>query len=562
VGGWLEPRPPASWQDCFALAARWAGPPTLALTACLACWVAGWRGTDWAAQIYRAGQVSRYGLALWDPGWYGGMLPLGYSLVFPLAAAYLGLWPVAALSAAGSALCFDRLVSTRSRRPFGSWYFALLTFVPVAIGQLPTLAGEALALGSVLSLTSRCLRRSVALAGGLGLGALAALTTPVAGSFLAMALVAWGAAQPSRRAMVGVGAALLAVSAALPLAFRSPGWFPFSFAEAAPVVLIAALLASPLLRAPLPVRAAGALYGLVTVLLWAVRTPMGDNDARLAAYIGIPLVVCYLPRLVARAGRARLPAMLAAGSLAAVLAVWDWSPVLEAFGGATDGASSVAGYYVPLARELSVLADGHPVKVEVPPLAHHWESAYLAPLVPLARGWERQLDLAYAPIFYRPLQARTYLDWLRANGVSYVALANAPLDYAATAEANLLRSGRAVGLVEVWRTRSWELWKVIGSSGLAAAPATVQSLGPDKVVVRFSTPGESTLKLRWDPFWSLPPKEAATACLREGRDGWTLVASAKPGTLRIGFSLLGAGHGSCPRFGPRRRLASYERGHG
>ncbi|MCL6091513.1 MAG: hypothetical protein M1435_00965, partial [Actinobacteria bacterium] len=136
--------------------ARAAGPPALALAACLVCYAAGWRGTDWAAQIYRAGQARRYGLIVWDPGWYSGNYPLNYSLVFPLAGAYLGLWPVAAMSATASAACFDRLIIAASggRRPAASWYFALTTFIEVAIGQLPTLAGEAFALGCVLALAS------------------------------------------------------------------------------------------------------------------------------------------------------------------------------------------------------------------------------------------------------------------------------------------------------------------------------------------------------------------------------------------------------------------------
>jgi len=559
-------------------AARVAGPPALALAACLACWAAGWRGTDWAAQIYRSNQVATGGLVLWGPGWYGGTFPLSYSLLFPLAGAYLGLWPVAALSAAGAAFCFDRLVSKPARlpqpqlsatsraplprlrraavvvgEPLGSWYFALLTFVPVAIGQLPTLAGEALALGSVLALSSQTRRRRAWHAGGLVLGLLAALTTPVAGSFLAMALVAWGIAEPRRRALTGAGVLVLAASAALPLAFESPGWFPFSFAEAAPVVLIAVLLASPLLEAPGPVRATGALYALVTVGLWAVRTPMGDNDARLAAYIGVPLVICYLPRPLARAGN-RLAALVLAAAVTASLAAWDWSPALEAFGGASDGASSVASYYVPLAREVELLSGGRPVKVEVPPLAHHWESAYLAPQVPLARGWERQLDIAYAPIFYRPnaLRAGTYRQWLLANGVSYVALANAPLDYAAVKEAALLRSGRAEGLVEVWHDKDWELWKVMSSYGLASPPARVTYLGPDKVVVRFSQPGESTLKLRWSRYWSLPSSTARQACLRQAPGGWTELALRRAGSLALSVSLVGADHGICPRLHHRR----------
>lgn len=547
--------PTSSRQRWLAVALRALGPALLALAACATCWAAGWRGTDWAAQIYRADQVSRHGLVVWDPGWYAGTLPLGYSLVFPLAGAYLGLWPVAALSAAGSAYCFDRLVDGPACRPAASWYFALLTLVPVAIGQLPTIAGGALALGCVLALSrgwaSTGGRRVALASAGLALGALAGLTTPVAGSFLAMALVAWGLSEPAQRLAVGAGAFVLVASAALPLAFPAPGWFPFSFWQAAPVFLIAAVLATPLLGAPAPVRAAGALYAVVTLGLLVLRTPMGDNDARLAAYVGVPLVFCYLPRLVERAAvwraKARPAAAVLATAAALGLAVWDWSPAAEAFGGATDGASSVASFYAPVAHELRLLTRGHPARVEVPPLAHHWESAYLAPLVPLARGWERQLDLAYAPIFYKPLRASAYRHWLLANGVSYVALANAPLDYAAVAEAALLRSGHAQGLAEVWHNKYWELWKVIGSTGLASPPATVASLGPNTVVVRFSAPGASTVKVRWDRFWSVPSDEASQACVRRAPGGWTLVGFARRGTLRLGVSLLGADHGSCAR---------------
>ncbi|MDA8300313.1 MAG: hypothetical protein M0005_01925 [Actinomycetota bacterium] len=563
------------------------GPPALALASCLLCYAAGWRGTDWAAQIYRAGQASRFGLVVWDPGWYGGTLPLNYSLVFPLAADYLGLWPVAALSAAGSAACFDRLVTIGfGRRPAGSWYFALTTLIEVAIGQLPTLVGEALALGSVLALygAGGAHRRRLRQAGGLALGVLAGLTSPVAGSFLALVLVALGLAGAARRplagaarrpqgqsdakarrppadgaaakrrplaesaAMLGAGTLALAASAVLPLAFPGPGYFPFSFSEAAVVVLIAAAFAVAPVASE--VRTAGVLYGVVTVVLFAVHTQMGDNDARLAAYIGVPLALCYLPRWTKRAGRGqgqRVVALMLAGATAVSLVVWDWSPIAEAFGGATDGASSVASYYTPLVQRLDRLSGGRPVRVEVPPLAHHWESAYLAARFPLARGWERQLDMAYNPIFYRtgPIPADAYRSWLLANGVSYVALARAPLDYASKAEAALLGSGRVPGLELVWRSRTWELWKVVGSRGLASGPAEVSLLRPDEVALSFSTGGTSVVKVRWASFWSLPSASRHRTCLRRAPGGWTQVYSATPGTLRLTVSLFGANHGIC-----------------
>jgi len=228
---------------------RWY-PALAAAAACIVCYVAGWRGTDWAAQLYRASEVAHYGLVVWDPGWYAGVFPFGYSLLYPLVAGGLGLWPVALLSAAGAAFCFDSLVTTdKGRRPAGSWYFAVSTVIEVAIGQLPTLAAEALGLGCILCLVrywdqgpSGWLRgrgrvREALLAGGIALGVLAALTSPVAGLFLALSLGAWGlaCAVDGRKvvlglrplALIGAAALVMLATVGLPILFPQPGYFPF-----------------------------------------------------------------------------------------------------------------------------------------------------------------------------------------------------------------------------------------------------------------------------------------------------------------------------------------------
>jgi hypothetical protein len=316
---------------------------------------------------------------------------------------------------------------------------------------------------------------------------------------------------------------------------------------------------------PWVLRLGALLYAATSVALFVVPTQMGDNDVRLAAYIGMPLIICYLPRpnlsRWARRGRDRddpgerspgprrgryaVPAV--AALVVTVLVGWDWGPIAEAFGGATDGRSSVAAFYQPLVHELDVLSNGAPVRVEVPPAAHHWESAYLAPKFSLARGWERQLDIAYDGIFYQagPVRAAAYRSWLLADGVSYVALADAPLDYAATAEAALLRSGTVPGLVPVWRRASWELWRVTGSLGLTSGPARVQALSPRSVLIGFSAPGTSVVKLRWSPYWALSGPNAGSACLRRGPGGWTELRTAYPGQFRLQLSLVSADRGNC-----------------
>src|SRR4029079_16474054 len=82
-------------------------------------------------------------------------------------------------------------------------------------------------------------------------------------------------------------------------------------------------------------------------------------------------------------------------------------------------------------------------RVEVPMTVNHWEAADLAKVVPLARGWERQLDQKANPIFYdgETVTATTYHAWLRENAVRWVALPNAPLDYSARDEQAVLERG-------------------------------------------------------------------------------------------------------------------------
>jgi hypothetical protein len=349
-------------------------------------------------------------------------------------------------------------------------------------------------------------------------------------------------------------------AAALPLVFPGPGHFPFPYGDFLAVLSVCALLASPLLATPRPVRAAALLYAGASVALFVVPTPMGDNDARLAAYIGVPLVLCYLPRPAwRRKGKSdrEVPAAVpisrwvATPAVAAIVAVcligWQWGAIVETLGGAANGASNAPAFYQPLIGELDVVSKGKPVRLEVPPTQHHGESAYIAPTFSLARGWERQLDIAYNGIFYQTgaLTAASYRSWLLSNGVSYVALPNAPLDYAGTAEAALLRSGTVAGLQAIWHTADWQLWRVLGSQGLAGAPASVIALSPKAVVVRFSAPGTSVVKIRWAPSWSLGAAGARTACLMPAPGGWTALRAAHAGDFRLLVSVFGANHGNC-----------------
>jgi hypothetical protein len=217
-------------------------------------------------------------------------------------------------------------------------------------------------------------------------------------------------------------------------------------------------------------------------------------------------------------------------------AVWQWAPGQKVVTSPAAVPSTQQSFYTPLIHELQGLA-ANPVRVEIPPTLEHWEAAFVAPYISLARGWERQLDTEYNSLFYVPgqLTAQSYEQWLAASGVTYVALPKSPLDYAATAEAALLRSGAVTTLRPVWHSSNWQLWRVVGSPGLVSGPGVVTALGPDHLTVAATGAGAITVRVRYTKFWSV---ESGDACVGLGPAGWTLVTAQSPGVVQLSASIL------------------------
>jgi hypothetical protein len=161
----------------------------------------------------------------------------------------------------------------------------------------------------------------------------------------------------------------------------------------------------------------------------------------------------------------------------------------------------------------------------------HWESVHVARRLPLARGWETQLDVKYNPLFRRgrELTSERYQHWLHANGVRYVALPAVPLDPAARQEARLIRracrssggSGRtATGSSS--RSRTPADWP-------AATPGCGGSARP-RSPWRPAGGGPHPVRVRWTPYWRLT---AGEGCVERGVDGWTTVIAERPGVIRV-----------------------------
>jgi hypothetical protein len=204
--------------------------------------------------------------------------------------------------------------------------------------------------------------------------------------------------------------------------------------------------------------------------------------------------------------------------------------------------STAAPYYDPL---LTFLGRQAPVvgRIEIPLTQHHYEAAYVAPVVPIARGWERQVDIAVNPGFYDgTLDAGSYRSWLIANGVQFVAQPDAPLDPSAVTEAVLLDHGQPF-LTPVWSDAHWRVWRVEDSPGLVTGGARLAAITPATVTLDADAPGPVELRVRWTPYWSVD----GPACAAPSPDGWTLLDVTQPGRITLHAVLLGAdGHCADP----------------
>jgi hypothetical protein len=78
------------------------------------------------------------------------------------------------------------------------------------------------------------------------------------------------------------------------------------------------------------------------------------------------------------------------------IAIVRWAPAWAAITVDPSLPSTHRAFYAPLVTWLTH-EPGPAARAEVVPTLDHWEAAYVAATVPLARGWERQLDVADNP---------------------------------------------------------------------------------------------------------------------------------------------------------------------
>jgi hypothetical protein len=398
----------------------------------------------------------------------------------------------------------------------GLLWFCVAIVTEVVVGQLAFLLGVACAAWSILALSRR--RPVFAFAGAVA----CSLASPLAGAFLLLGGVAWASTSRWRQAVPLLGAL---PGVALAAVAGGGGTFPLSVGTMIPIALLVVLglaLAPSSYRA---LRRGLLLYGGATVVLFVVPTPVGGNIARLGSLVAGPLAAAVLLRVDKRVWLALL---------AIPLAAWPACPAVAAIARSTDDPSGHADYYAEL---VAFLADHQRPygRIEVPMTREHWEAAYVAPVYPLARGWQRQIDRRYNPIFYNsrktPFTTENYHRWLLDNAVRYVAVPDAPLDSAGAAEAALLRDRDPPHWLRlVWHRNEWRVFEVVDPTPLTSGVGELTHLGLDEFTLHVRRPGTTLVRLHHSRMWR---GAEPGVCIAGSAQGWTKVTVDHAGDVRV-----------------------------
>jgi hypothetical protein len=482
---------------------------------------------DLAAASFRSDLFDREGFTLFSTAWYGGHHTPGYSVLAPPLGALLGNRGVAALSAVAATAAFTALAGRSA-----GYLFVPAILASVLSGRIAFTLGAAFAIAALLFAT----RERPALT---ALAAFcASLASPVAALFLAIAATALfldaktgtcpflarqddrresTRPQRARKGHVPLFAGAVVPTAFLVFAFPEGGEFPFVASAFWPAFAAAVGIAVVAEKGPLKIGAA--LYAAVLAGAFLLDSPVGGNAVRLGTLVVAPVAYLLL--------WPRHRTVLAV--LALPIAYWVLQPAYRDVKRTMNDPSVEAAYHRPL---IDFLVDKGAARVEIPLTQNHGEAQHVARYVAIARGWERQLDIARNGLFYEdgPLSPLEYERWLRENAVQYVALPEGlPLDKSGEEEKTLIAREPAF-LEPVARRGRWRIFEVVDALPPADGPIEAERLGADSFDLRFTRPGSSTIRVRWTPYWALA---TGRGCVEPAPGDWTRVRATERGSVKV-----------------------------
>ena len=479
---------------------------------------------DAPVHLYRTFLV-RDGALVWDNFWYSGTYPLAsYSLLYYLPAALVGNLPLVFAAAVASTVLFSSIALREwgSAALWPSRIFGVLAAAPLFTGLYAYTLGFVAMLATLKLLQLR--RPWLA-------GIVAALTvgfSPLAFAFLCLIVGSYAVSRrriARRHLWFGVAlglAAAIEVAALLLFPGAGGGVYPFHWIDFVAVlgVTTLGLLIARRARGAGPLVAFYALWGLGSVVVYIVPTPLGDNWTRLSAFV--------FPVMLLTASLAGFqPRRLVVLALAAAFA-FNLVPYALLVPSRLGNDTQQASFWRPAIGFLRQ-HDRPGFRVEVVPTAEHWE-AYWIPKsgFPLARGWYRQLDVADNPTLYaKHLDATAYRHWLRSAAVRYVLLSTtAPLDWeGGPQEARLLRAPGS-GLKAVFRSRDWTIYELPHATPLLTGPASpvITSFGHTAIRGQVFAAGRYLMRAHYSPYLRLQ----GGGCVAPGPDKMTYLDLTGP----------------------------------
>jgi hypothetical protein len=479
---------------------------------------------DAPVHLYRTFLV-RDGALIWDNFWYAGTYPLAsYSLLYYLPAALVGNLPLVFAAAVASTVLFASIALREWGRAalWPSRVFGVLAAAPMFTGLYAYSLGFTAMLATLKLLQLRRLRLAVVVA------ALTVGFSPLAFAFLCLIVGSYALSRrriARRHVWFGVGLGVAAGIEVLALVLfpgAGTGVYPFHWVDFLGVLVVTSLglLVAREARGAGPLVAFYALWGLGSVIVYIVPSPLGDNWTRLSAFV--------FPVMLLTASLARFqPRRLVVFALAAAFA-YNVVPYALLVPSRLGNDTQQASFWRPAIRFLR--AHEQPgYRVEVVPTAEHWE-AYWIPKsgFPLARGWYRQLDVADNPALYaNHLGVAAYRRWLRSDAVRYVLLSTtAPLDWdGGPQEERVVRSPRS-GLKVVFRSSNWTVYELPHATPLLTGPArpVVTSFGHTAIRGQVFAAGRYLLRAHYSPYLHLQ----GAGCVAPGPDKMTVLDLKRP----------------------------------
>ncbi len=523
-----------------------AAPLGIALAIAFVYYLIDLRGGDLAAHLYRAELFERQGFFVWNYNWYGGHYVVSYGVIFPGLSATIGVRLAGALAYIAGALLFSILARRAwpgSGGRAAAIVFAVSFSATLAIGQLPFAFGIDFGLAALLAAAANRRWLTAALAIN------CALTSPLAALFVAfVAFVVW--VELRERAYAHLVAFTIGPATVVSLLFPEGGSQPFHVAS-----YLGALFATAVFwfavrdegdaQTRRLIATGSALYVLFLTANELVASPVGGNAIRLGMLLFAPVAAALL---WPRAGRY---------ALAFVIPLFGWQAGPAIWAIATHDRTADPSYFAPLNNWLDQRDPTGSKMVEVVFTRNHFEAAYVANRRPIARGWERQLDLKYNELFYDgQLTAGRYRSWLSDNDVHWVAVPmNATIDYSGRDEAELI--ARSPGYLRpAVRLRDWRVYEFTGRLADSTPEPEVLAAydGEQRLSIRPTSYGSTITDIRWQRFLRpshgcIQPTDDGRLALELPRPSDAGYASAPPPavTLTADYSLrrLIAGGESC-----------------